>query len=90
MSPDEFLNQIEIIRKHLFSLASNFDKRQKFLNLLKHLKKNNIIDNKMAEDLYSLWQIRNKIASSPTFKIPDILEGTVKSLQRIKKNFDIK
>ena len=73
MKVENFFKEFVIIESHLFNLAGNFDRRQGFLNLLKHLHSKNLLPKDVLTDLDLIRHIRNKVANSPhgEEEIPD-------------------
>jgi hypothetical protein len=63
---ENFFKEFVLIEKHLLSIAVNFDRRQGFLNLLKHLHSKKILTEDVLTDLNLVWQTRNRIVSSPS------------------------
>lgn len=66
MTTPEFLEQFSLIEKHLFSIAPVFDQKQGFFNLLKYLQSNKILSDDLIIVLRDIFQIRNKVVSSPS------------------------
>lgn len=78
-----FFKEFIPIENYLFNLAGNFDRRQGFLNLLQHFQTNKLLPKDVLADLDSVWQIRNKIISSPSGEriISDKTSNTIMELK---------
>ena len=87
MTSIEFLKQFAGIENHLYSLAPAFDKKQRFFNLLKHLKNNNLVSNEVLQNLSVIWQNRNKIVSNASEISVD--ETVAEKLQFVKQSLSI-
>ena len=66
MTTSEFLEQFSLIEKHLLPIAPAFDQKQGFFNLLKYLQSNKILSDDLVISLRDIFQIRNKVVSSPS------------------------
>lgn len=88
MTTQEFLEQFAVLENHLFSLAPDFNKRQGFFNLLKHLKSSNKLSGDLLKDISLIMQIRNKIMSTPT-PSKDISDDLSDKIIKIKTELNI-
>ena len=87
MTTSEFLEQFSLIEKNLFSKAPTFDQKQGFFNLLKYLQSNKILSDDLMVLLRDIFQIRNKVTSSPSgiSLSPDVAE----KMQQIKQGLKL-
>ena len=66
MEQKAFLHNLQKIKLRLYNLEPSFDRKKGFVMFLKHLKSNNILPESTINNIYALWQLRNKIYNSPT------------------------
>ena len=87
MTTSEFLEQFSLIEKNLLSKAPAFDPKEGFFNLLKYLQSNKILSDDLIILLRDIFQIRNKVVSSPSgiALSSDVLE----KIQQIKQGLKL-
>ena len=88
MKIENFFKEFVLIENHLLGLADNFDKRQGFFNLLKHLQSKNLLPKDALTDLNFVWQTRNKIVSSPSGE-QEISDEISNTLARLKQKLGL-
>lgn len=66
MYTSKFLEEVKVIENKLRQKAGNKTGKLDFSTLVQQLAKSNQIDGQIVEDLKKLWQLRNKIYSTPT------------------------
>jgi len=66
MNTSEFLEQFSLIERKLLSMAIDFDQKQGLFDLLKYLQSNKILTDNLIILLRDVFQIRNKVVSSPS------------------------
>jgi hypothetical protein len=83
MNPYEFITRVARIKEYLFSNVKNQNFDKNFLRLLKYLKIKNILPLDLIADINIIWELRNKITSSPDYK-GDIDKSIINLLAKIE------
>ena len=87
MDTTEFLKQFSLIEKYLLSITPTFDEKQGFFNLLKNLQSNKLISSDLIIILRDIFQVRNKIVSSPSDVI--LISDVVEKIHKVKQGLNI-